>query len=98
MNVYFGRDRQNLTEVMTATHATVRSLTRRVEVVDHKLCMDNFFSSPDIFDDLHTRGINCCGTVRQNHEGMPRGIDGKTLILKHGDTCAKVRDNLTAIV
>jgi len=33
--------------------------------------MDNIFVSPDLFDDLHTRGINCTGNVRQNHTGMP---------------------------
>jgi len=57
--------------MMTATHATVRSLTRRVKGVGHKLYMDNFFFSSGLSDDLYTRGINCCGTVRQNHKGMP---------------------------
>jgi hypothetical protein len=36
---------------MTATHATVAGLTRRVENVGHKLYMDSFFSSPDLFSD-----------------------------------------------
>jgi hypothetical protein len=44
----------------------------RVEGVGHKLYMDNFFS-PDISDGLYTRDINCHGTVRQNHKGMPEG-------------------------
>jgi hypothetical protein len=48
-------------ERMTDTHARVRSLTRRLEGVGTKLYMDSFFSSPDLFDDLHTRGINHCG-------------------------------------
>jgi hypothetical protein len=33
-------------------------LTRRVEGVGQKLFMDSLFSSADLFDDLHTRGIN----------------------------------------
>jgi hypothetical protein len=37
---------------LTATHATVTLLTRKVEGRGHKLYMDNFFSSPDLFDDL----------------------------------------------
>jgi hypothetical protein len=47
--------------------------------------MDSFFSSLDIFDDLHTEDINCCGTVSQNCKGMPRGFDSKTLKLKQDD-------------
>jgi hypothetical protein len=63
INVYVGKDRQNATQ-MTATHAAVRSLTRRVEGVGYKLFMDNLFS-PDLFDNLHTRDIKCRRTVRQ---------------------------------
>jgi hypothetical protein len=28
--------------------------------------LGQFFSSPDLFDNLHTKPINCCGTVRLN--------------------------------
>jgi len=44
--------------------------------------MDNFFSSQDLSDDQHTRGSNCCGTVRQNHKGMLGGFDNMMLKLK----------------
>jgi len=64
---------------MTITHVTVRRMTRRVQGVSHEVYMDTSFSSADIFDDLYTRGINCCRTVRQNHKRMPRGLDKKTL-------------------
>jgi hypothetical protein len=56
----------------------------KVKGMGHKLHMDNFFSSPDIYDNLHTRVINYCGTARQNHKGIPRGLDKKTLKLKQG--------------
>jgi hypothetical protein len=72
VRVYLGKDRTCTTDTMTATHATVAGLTRRVENVGHKLYMDSFFSSPDLFDDLHSRKINCCGTVRLNRKGMPQ--------------------------
>jgi hypothetical protein len=39
----------------------------------HKLYMDNYFSSPRLFDDLHNRRIGFCGTVRHNRKEM----DGK---------------------
>jgi len=54
---------------MAVTNATVRSLTKRPEGVGHKLYMDYFFSSPDLFDDLHTRGINCCRNIRHTCQG-----------------------------
>jgi hypothetical protein len=41
-------------------------------VKGHRLFMDIIFASLDLFDDLDIRAINCCGTVTQNHEGMPR--------------------------
>ena len=52
MNVYLGKERQREAQHLTATHATVTNLTRGVEGFDHKLYMNNFFSSPDLFDDL----------------------------------------------
>jgi hypothetical protein len=81
--IYLEKERQNTT--MADTNATVRSLTRRVKVY-HKLFMATFLSSSDSFYDLHTRGINCCGNVKQNHEGMPREFD-KTLKQTGLHTC-----------
>jgi hypothetical protein len=63
--------------------------------------MDNFFSSSYLFDDLHTRdincyeivgqtrGINCYGIVGQNHKGMPGDFDSNTLKLKWNVLCAR---------
>jgi len=64
MRIHLGKDRQAV-QMMTATHMTVRGLTRRVKGVGHELYMDSSFSSPNVFDNLHTRGINCCGTVKK---------------------------------
>ena len=58
MRVYLGRDSYSATDDMTATHATVRHLTNRVEGLGHKIFMDNFFSSPRPFDDLDRRKTN----------------------------------------
>jgi len=61
MWVYLGKDSQSATDDMTATHATVRHLTHRVEDIGYKLFMDNFFSSPRLFDYLDGHKINSCG-------------------------------------
>lgn len=34
-----------------------------VEGVGYKFCMDNFFYSPGLFDDICMTAIKCCGTV-----------------------------------
>lgn len=45
---------QNATWTVTATHATVsQSITRHIERIGHQGYMDNFFSSPNLFGDLH---------------------------------------------
>ena len=41
MKVYLGKDRQRIAQHLTATHATVTILTRKVEGRGHKLYMDN---------------------------------------------------------
>jgi hypothetical protein len=71
MKVYMGRDSHSATDDMGATHATVRHLTCRVKGLGHKLFMDNFFSSPRLFDDLLRRKIHSCGTVQPNRKDMP---------------------------
>jgi hypothetical protein len=43
----------------------VSELTKKIQEHGHKLYMVNYFSSPDLFDDLAAKQIFCCGTVRQ---------------------------------
>ena len=98
MNVYLGKDRQRAAQNMTATHATVTNLTRGVEGFGHKLYMDNFFSSPDIYDDLARKKIFCCGMVRLHRKGMPKDLKTKTLRMKRGDIRVRTRGDLMAVV
>jgi len=94
MKVYLGKDRQHV----TATHVTVTELTRMIEGRGHKLYMDNFFSSPELFGDLMKKQIYCCGTVRPNRRGMPQDIRPKTTKLKRGDLQVRTRADLTALL
>jgi hypothetical protein len=77
---------------MTATHATVRHVTCRVEGLGHKIFMDNFFSSPRLFDDLHS-----CGTVWPNRKDMSSDFRPKKLKLTKGDIRVRTRGNLTTL-
>jgi hypothetical protein len=98
MGVYLGNDRQQPAQHLAATHTTVTNLTRRVEGVGHKLYMDSFFSSPDLFDDLAQKKIYCWGTVRLHRKGMPKDLKPKTLRLKRGDIRVRTRGDLTGVV
>ncbi|PNF35737.1 hypothetical protein B7P43_G16133 [Cryptotermes secundus] len=98
MKVYLGKDRTRADQDMTATHVTVRDLCRRIDGIGHKLYMDNFFSSPDLFDKLMTKDITCCGTVRPNQKGLPDDFRRRQFQLMKGDIRVRVRWNLTALV
>ena len=97
MKVYLGRDSRSATDNMTATHANVRRLICRFEGLGHKLFMNNFFSSPRLFNDLLRRKIHSCGTVRANRKDMPSDIGPKKLELTKGDIRFRTRRNLTAL-
>ena len=98
MNVYLGKDRQRAAQHLTAAHNTVANLTRGVEEFGHKLYMDNFFSYPDLYDNLAQKKIFCCGTVRLLRKGMPKDLKPKTLRLKCGDIRVRTRGDLMAVV
>jgi len=96
MTVYLGRDRQRTAQHLTATHATVSELTKKIQGRGHTLYMYNYFSSPDLFDDLATKQINCCGTVRSNRKGIPQDLGPKRMA--RGDLQVRNRGDLTAIL
>ena len=96
MTVYLGKDRQRTAQHLTATHATVLELTKKTQGRGHKLYMDNYVSSPDLFDYLATKQIYCCGTVRPNRKGMPQDLGPK--IMTRDDLQVRTRGELTAIL
>jgi hypothetical protein len=98
MVLYFGKDRKWATKDITASHVTVKQLTRRVKGHGHKLQMDNYFSSPDLHNNLTGQKLNCRSTVRSNCKGMPDDFRSKILKLKWGDTRVRTSGDMTAVV
>ncbi|PSN52550.1 PiggyBac transposable element-derived protein 4 [Blattella germanica] len=97
MNIYLGKQRNNADTDITPTHGTVLELIHKIEGKGHKIFMDNYFTSPKLFNDLHNRKINGCGTVRYNRKGMPSDFNPKQLKLKKGDIMSRVNGSLRAV-
>lgn len=75
MTMCLGKDRKRATPSLTAARATVTGLAARIKHVGLKLYMDIFFSSPALFDNLHTKKINWCGLLDQMENGCPKILD-----------------------
>jgi len=73
-------------------------LTCRVEGLGQKIFMDNFFSSPRLFEDLERRKINSCGAVQPKRKEVLRDFGPKQLKLKRGNRRVRTRGGLTASV
>jgi hypothetical protein len=71
ISVYIGKQRQHTTAQIRASHGMVLQIIRGVEGLGHKIFMDNYFTSPALFDDLFQQKINACGTVHHDRRGMP---------------------------
>ena len=94
MRVYLGKDSHSTTDDMNVTHATIRHLTSRVEGLGHKLFMDNFFSSPRLFDNTDGHKINSYKAVQPNR----KDFGPHQLKLKGGDVRVKTRGGWTTLV
>ena len=57
--------------------------------------MDNYFSSPKLFEDLFEKSVYCCGTVRLNRKGIPPELQVKKVVKNQGDFMTMQRGKLT---
>ena len=63
----------------------------------YTIYLDNWFSSPDLYLQLHGRRTNVVGTARQNRHDMPKDL--RTLKLKKGEVISRSCDKgLLALV
>jgi len=72
LKVYLGKNRQREAPHLTATHAIVTEVTRKIEGCGHKLYIDNCVFSSNLFDDLAVKQIYHCGMVRPTGRGATR--------------------------
>jgi hypothetical protein len=72
------------------TKRVVLDICKPVENNCHHVYMDNFFSSPGLFESLMDRRLGACGTLRANRQGVPNEI--KDAEMSKGDPPISVRD------
>jgi hypothetical protein len=58
--------------------------------------LDNWYSPPRPYTELHKRGTNACRTVQKNRVGLPKDADKKTL--KRGETEVQQLPPLTYVI
>lgn len=96
MRVYLGNDKNKIDKKFSASYNVVDIMTESVKGKGHKLYMDNYFSSPELFHHLITeKKINACGTVRCNRKNFPKDLQQEKL--KSGDIRVKFGHGLTAL-
>ena len=78
-NVYTGKD-GNTTEVGLGGNVVIK-LTRSIIGRNHRLFMDNFFTSVPLFQDLLNEQTYACGTLRRDRKYLP---DDLKALAKHG--------------
>ena len=69
----------------TVTKKVVIGLLDSSNLLDsgHFIYMDNYYTSPELFEQLHFRETCACGTVKENCKGLPEAL--KVSKLKKGD-------------
>lgn len=96
MQVYLGKDKLAEKPSCSAAFNVVTNMAQNIKGKGHKLYMDNFFSSPELFEFLHREmKINSCGTIRSNRKNFPKDISNKKM--KTGDIIARFSNGMTAL-
>ena len=72
LDVYTGKTGHDPKKALA--YHVVRKLVQGLEGKGFNLFVDNWYSSPQLFQDLAEVGILACGTVRANRKGLPSDI------------------------
>ena len=65
----------------------------------HRVYMDNYYTSIELFDELYARNTYACGTVRTNRKGLPVVLSDKehTKKMKPGDLIFRRKEHMLAV-
>ena len=85
-SVYTGKNGRNIVDNCTVLDPDCRKTTKvviglmdYVNLLDkgYWVYMDNYYTSPELFEELYNRDTFACGTVRCSRKGMPLGVTQK---------------------
>ena len=95
--VYIGKDSKHDAEC-TKTTSTVIDLLDSIKLLDkgHHVYFDNYYNSPELIEKLFERKTHGCGTVRKDHQGLPKAVS-KAKLTKRGQTVFHRKGNLLAL-
>jgi len=74
------------------TKRVVMNITKPLHHKNYHVYMDNYFSSPNLYQELADVNLGACGTLRSNRVGVPPAI--KNAKLSKGDPPISVRDGI----
>ena len=92
--LYTGKEENIPTSDLGLAHRVVLDLLddARLKNKGYRVFVDNFYSSPALFQDLLEEGFEACGTLRSNRKGIPEDV--KTAKLRKGESHFSKNDSL----
>ena len=92
--LYTGKEENIPTSDLGLAHRVVLDLLddARLKNKGYRVFVDNFYSSPALFQDLLEEGFEACGTLRSNRKGIPEDV--KTAKLRKGESHFSKDDSL----
>ena len=73
-------------------------LVKGIESVQHKLYMDNYYTSPHLFLILYDKNIGACGTMRTNRKYYPKDLTISPSSVERGNSDHRCSPPLVAWV
>lgn len=93
--LYTGKEKERSERGLA--HGVVLDLVddARLQGKGYVVVMDNYYSSPALFQDLVTMGFGACGTVRRDRKGLPLVVTNA--ILQKGAVTSSVDDSILTL-
>ena len=72
LQIYTGKNSELSSSEQGLSTKVVLELVKGMEYLQHKLYMDNYYSSPYLFLVLYENNVGACGTIRPNRKYYPK--------------------------